>query len=301
MKIQNRIAWIAITTLALVLSGCVVPLSPVTQAPQAEPPAQESLAVVERPFEVTFTATEYTFAGPETIPAGWIRIHLVNEGQELHHAQLLKLPDDKGMDDLFQAMQADPTHPPHWVSFTGGPSAIIPGDGAAATVYLEPGQYLVICFLTDAEGVPHAAHGMAHPLTVTEAGGADTASPSADITMTLFDFNFALSGEITPGTHTFHVVNGGPQPHEVAVVQLAPGATAEAFLASVGPGAEGPPQGRPIGGLQVVDTGGEGYFSATFEAGSDYLLLCFHPDEESGAPHFALGMIQQFRVDEPGE
>lgn len=250
--------------------------------------------------EITFTATDYAFDGPASVPAGWTRIHLVNEGEELHHAQILKLPEDKTMDDLMAAMQADPTHPPEWLSFAGGPSAIIPGDSTATTVDLEPGQYVVICLLPDAEGVPHAAHGMVHPLTVTasETEIADTALPNADITLTMFDFNFALSQELTPGTHTFHVVNEGPQPHEVAVVQLAPEATAEDFLVSMEPGAEGPPAGRPIGGMQVIDSGTDGYFSAQFEAGSDYLLICFHPDPETGAPHFALGMMQVISVRE---
>lgn len=61
------------------------------------------------------------------------------------------------------------------------------------------------------------------------------------------------------------------------------------------PGAEGPPLGKPIGGLASVDAGAEGYFAANFSPGN-YALMCFHPDEQSGAPHIAHGMMQQFTV-----
>lgn len=295
MKTQHQWLVTLIAGLTLVLAGCVVPI-PMPQAPPAEQPSlEEAEASIN---EVTFTASEYAFAGPESIPTGWTRIQLENEGEEIHHAQLIKLPDDRSIDDFFAAMEAEPAHPPHWLSFSGGPSVVLPGNGTAVTMELEAGQYVVICFIPDENGIPHAAHGMVRPLTVTESEAAAASAPEADITMTLFDFNFALSALITPGTHTFHVVNDGPQPHEVVVIQLAPDTTTEAFLSSVEPGAEGPPLGRPIGGLQVIDSGDEGYFTADFEAGSDYLLLCFHPDEETGAPHLALGMIQRISVTE---
>ena len=294
MKTQHQWLVTLIAGLTLILASCVVPI-PVPQAPPADQPeVEEAEASIN---EIAFTASEYVFAGPERIPAGWTRIRLENEGEEIHHAQLIKLPDDRSLDDFFAAMEADPEHPPHWLSFSGGPSVVLPGDGTAVTMELEAGEYVVLCVIPDENGIPHAAHGMVRPLTVTEREAAAATAPEADITMTLFDFNFALSDQITPGTHTFHVVNDGPQPHEVAVVQLAPDTTPEEFLASVEPGA-GPPLGRPIGGLQVIDAGAEGYFTAEFQAGNDYMLLCFHPDEETGAPHIALGMMQVLSVTE---
>ena len=43
--------------------------------------------------QVSFTAVDYGFNGPESIPAGMTAMTLVNEGRELHHQQLLKLPE----------------------------------------------------------------------------------------------------------------------------------------------------------------------------------------------------------------
>lgn len=247
--------------------------------------------------EVSFTATDYAFDGPDTLTAGWNRISLQNEGGELHHGQLLRLPPDKSMEDLMAAMQENPDHPPAWLAYEGGPGVYVPGEGGAATVELEAGNYVLICVLPDAEGVPHVAHGMMKPVTVEEGDGASPEEPvTADVTMDLQDYSFTLSEEITAGSHTFRVKNSGSEPHEVAVVKLAPGATAQDFIAAFAPDAPpGPPPGRPIGGLQVIDPGGAGYFSTEFESGATYALICFHPNDE-GVPHLALGMVQEFVV-----
>lgn len=247
--------------------------------------------------EVTFKATDYAFDGPDTLIAGWNRITLQNEGGELHHGQLLRLPPDRTMEDLIAAMRENPDHPPQWLAYEGGPGVYVPGDGGAATVELEAGSYVLICVLPDAEGVPHVAHGMMKPVTVTEGDGSSPEQPvTADVTMELQDYSFTLSEEITAGSHTFRVENGGSEPHEVAVVKLAPGATAQDFIAAFAPDAPpGPPPGQPIGGLQVIDPGEAGYFSAEFESGVTYALICFHPNEE-GVPHLALGMVQEFVV-----
>lgn len=247
--------------------------------------------------EVTFIASDYAFQGPDTLPAGWNRITLENQGGELHHGQLLRLRADRTMADLIAAMQENPAHPPDWLSYEGGPGVYIPGESGSATVELEAGSYVLICVLPDAEGVPHAAHGMMKPVTVTSNDGSPAEEPAADVTMQLVDYSFTLFEEITAGSHTFRVENGGSEPHEVAVVQLAPGATAEDFMAAFAPDAPpGPPPGQPIGGLQVIDPGDSGYFTAEFESGQTYALICFHPVEGSGVPHAAMGMVQEFTV-----
>ena len=58
---------------------------------------------------------------PDTIPAGVVAFNLVNHGQEIHHAQLLKLEDGKTMDDLSAAMK-EHGPPPSWMKHVGGPN-----------------------------------------------------------------------------------------------------------------------------------------------------------------------------------
>ncbi|MDX1600588.1 MAG: hypothetical protein R3191_03630 [Anaerolineales bacterium] len=277
MSRRHTILFAALALAALILSACGA------AAPEIQ--------------EVSYTATEYSFEGPAEIEAGLTRIRLDNEGQELHHAQLIRLGEGMTMDDLGAAMQEGRV--PESISWQGGASVAVPGGGVSAVVDLEPGSYVLLCVIPDSEGTPHAQHGMVMPVQVTEDGAQQAEPPEADLTMTLRDFEFELSESVSAGEQTIHVVNEGPQPHEVAVVQLAPDASVEDFMAAIQPGSEseGPPPGMPVGGLQVIDSGDEGYFTTTFESGSRYALICFHPDQETGQPHAALGMVQTFTVE----
>jgi hypothetical protein len=275
--------------LVLLLAACQ-PVQPVAQGAEAAPI-----------HEITLIGTDHAFDGPDTVPAGWTRIRLENRGEDLHHAQLVKVPEDATMDDVMAAFQQimEQDVVPEGLAFAGGPGIVVPGASTEVIVKLGPGQYVFICGLPDAEGVPHAAHGMVHFLTVTEAETANTEAPDAlaDITLDMFDFNYAVSVPVTAGAHTIKVVNSGEQPHEMLLFQLALGATVPellAFLEAEVP--SGPPPGMPLGGMQVIEPGAEGYFHAEFVPGA-YVIVCFFPDEESGTPHVALGMVQQIVVE----
>src|SRR5256884_8800609 len=80
------------------------------------------------PSLVTITATDYAFGVPDTLPAGLTTFRLVNQGKELHHANLVRLGEGKTMVD-FQAGLAgamkNHTPPPTWMGFAGGPNAEI--------------------------------------------------------------------------------------------------------------------------------------------------------------------------------
>lgn len=244
---------------------------------------------------VQFVAHDHGYSGPDRIPAGITTIEIVNEGRDLHHAQLLKLAAGKTAEDFVSAMKADPTHWPNWVNFLGGPNGVVPGDRASATMRLDAGHYLVLCIIPDKNGVPHMMLGMEKPLTVVPVSAVTFVEPTADLTITQRDFHFDLSKPISAGTHTIHVTNEGTQPHEAIVVQLAPGASAKDFIAAFEPGAAGPPPGKPIGGVVGIDRGGRAFFTATFAAGR-YALICFFPDQGTGREHFAQGMISEFIV-----
>lgn len=254
-------------------------------------------AVQERPAggRVTLTAHDFGYTGPDRIPAGMTTIEVVNQGHDLHHAQLVRLAPGKTAADFNAAMKADPSHPPAWAHFVGGPNAVAPGDRATAILRLEAGQYLVLCLIPDHAGVPHVALGMEKSLTVTPAVAVASVDPSPDVTITTKDFQFQLSGPVTAGTRTIQMVNAGGQAHGTVVVKLDPGATVKDFLAAVEPGAAGPPPGRLLGGMVGLDRGARGYFTTTFDPGH-YALICFFPDAKTGMPHFANGMTLDFTV-----
>jgi hypothetical protein len=247
------------------------------------------------PSPVVFVAHDYGFSGPDRIPAGVTTMQIVNQGQDVHHIQLVKLLQGKTAGDFSAALKADPSRLPQWVKFMGGPNAVAPGSQSVATMNLVEGNYLLICIIPDKAGVPHMALGMQKALSVKGGKSALVSEPKAGTTITLRDFQFALSHPITPGLHTIGVMNHGTQPHEVVVVQLAPGASALDFVRAVEPGGSGPPPGKPIGGLVGMETGDHAFFTAQFEPGR-YGLICFFPDAATGQPHFARGMTTEFTV-----
>ena len=55
------------------------------------------------PPVVTLTAVDYAFTAPDTIVAGVTAFRLVNDGSQLHMAQLIKLEGGRSLDDFLVA------------------------------------------------------------------------------------------------------------------------------------------------------------------------------------------------------
>jgi hypothetical protein len=56
-----------------------------------------------------------------------------------------------------------------------------------------------------------------------------------------------------------------------------------------------PPPADPFAGIQAMGPGGTGWFSMDLTPGT-YVALCFVPDDETGQPHAAMGMVKFFNV-----
>ena len=245
---------------------------------------------------VVFVAHDYGFSGPERIPGGLTTVRIVNEGRDLHHIQFLKLLQGKSAADFRAAIAADPSRLPSWVQYAGGPNAHLPGSQASATVNLTEGDYVLMCWIPDKNGVPHVALGMQKALFVRGGKPTKVSGAKAPITITQIDYQFILSKRIESGLHTIEVINHGTQPHELVVVKLAPGATVQDAIASFEPGASGPPQGELVGGITGIERGERVHFTGEFETGR-YGLICFVPDAATGRPHFLHGMTTEFTVE----
>lgn len=245
------------------------------------------------PPEVVFTATDFAFSGPDSVAPGYTTLRMVNHGSQPHHMMLGQMPAGQTMAELQAAMRADPNGEPALV-WRGAASAVMPGDSTGMIGNLVPGRYVVMCFISDpADGVMHLAKGMMHEVVV--AGPANTASaPTADGEIRMHDFGYTIP-PLSAGTHTLHIVNDGPQTHELELIRLDEGATVEQFLAAFQPGAKGPPPGRSIGGPGALSKGLDNYWTVSLEPGS-YAVLCFVPDSADGQPHIMKGMVQSFSV-----
>jgi hypothetical protein len=268
-------------SVSILLSAAIVSVAPPTR--NFAPPV------------VTVHAKDFAFTAPKTIKSGTSTWRLVNDGKELHHLTVIRLDKGKTAKD-FMAFMKKPNGPPTWMTDVGGPNAAVPGGTTEATMTLEPGNYVLVCFIPSAgKPVLHVMKGMIGELTVLPEKS-DASPPVADATVRLDDYTFTISKPLTPGHHVVNVVNDAAQSHELVLVELAPGKTIAAFVDwAEKEMMKGPPPGRPVGGISGMAKGRSGSFPVDLKAGN-YGMICFVPDAKDGKPHWLHGMTKQFVV-----
>jgi hypothetical protein len=281
---MNRARTVA-SAAALILAGAAF------TAISDQPAPEGSLA---NPAEFTVTAREYSFDVPATVPAGYVKLRMVNRGREVHHIQLLKLAPGKTIADFQRALQAGGP-PPAWATALGGPGAADPRGEANATTYMPAGEYVLLCWVPAPDGRPHVVHGMIRPLTATARKRITGSGPRADVSIRLVDYGFDMKLPVRAGRRTFEVWTDAPQPHEVILVKLNPGVTAAQFLQAV-ESPTGPPPGSFIGGVSGLSPRERAYFTADLRPGT-YTLVCFVSDHKDGKPHVAHGMFREITVE----
>ena len=253
----------------------------------APPPAPPALQ------EVTFTATEFAFTGPDSIAPGVTAIHLVNRGTQNHNLILGHLADGKTMQDMMDFMKVDSLGDPPWLTWRGSASGLVPQGTNTTIADLPAGHYVAICYMPDpADGRPHVTKGMIKEFVVAGPRG-EAPAPAADVEVRASDYTFTVPA-LGTGAHTIHFINDGPTTHELQLIRLNDGATMQSFMASMAPGSTTPPAGVFLGGGGGLSRGGDNYWKVTLEPGR-YLLVCFVPDPD-GVPHAMKGMIQELTI-----
>jgi hypothetical protein len=282
-------------------------------ATPADPAAELGLAYPE----LQMVATDHAFEIVGQATAGLTLITLINNGAEPHHAQLMLLNEGQTFETVQAALGQSPDAIFGLGQFVGGPSSADPGGQAQVILDLAAGQYLALCFVAGDDGVPHLAKGMVQVFEVGAATGEVAEAPQAAVTVTMRDMSFDLPAQVEAGPQVWEIVNEGPQPHEIALLKLAPGLTPEAALAifagppaspeaehdmathepgeGTAPAVAGPPF-TSAGGMQGMATGLRGWAVLDLEPGT-YLAVCFIPDPATGQPHLALGMVGSFTVE----
>ncbi len=258
--------------------------------------AAATTAATGTPPVVHFTAADFAFQGPDTIASGMTTLVLHNDGPSLHHLMLVRLDSGKTVEDLKAAFVAlkGQDMPPAWAVPSGGVNPPMPGSDARATLMIEPGHYAIVCVVDVPDHVMHVDKGMIKGLTVVPSTTASAPAPKSDMTISMVDFAFKPSGPFTSGHHVIKVVNQGSQPHELVMVQLAPGKTMD-DLGKWGQTYQGPMPGTILGGAAPMSPGQVEYVPFDFTAG-DYAVLCFVVDPASHMPHLARGMVLTFKI-----
>ena len=289
MKPKTIVGLLAV--IACVLSGC-------SERDRVPSHPGRDLNVVE----VTVRGLE--FEAPDEIPSGWATFRLNNVSGMIHFAALQRLPEgialkdqqeqiapvfQKGMDLLnageFDAAMEKFGELPEWfgqIVFMSGPGLTSAGQTTETSVYLEPGTYLLECYVKT-NGVFHSynpspsAYGMVHELTVTEeASGAP--EPRATLTITLSsERGIEIDAEPTPGKHIVAVHFEDQQVHEnflghdVHLVRLENGTDIEELAIwmdwSQPTGLQTPAPAKFLGGTNEMPAGGTAYFTVDLEPG----------------------------------
>jgi len=278
------------------------------------------------PQVVDVIARGLTFVAPEEVPGGWLTFRLRNESGMVHFALIQRLPEGITVDDqqaqvapVFQrgmdlinegkpdaAMEAFGELPAWFgqVVLLGGPGLVGPGQTAASTVYLEPGNYLLECYIKT-NGIFHSynpdpdVRAMVHGFTVGEAA-ANAPAPEADLQMTISAAGgIELDGEPAAGRQTIAVhfrdqkAHENFQGHDVHLARLDDDTDLtrlEAWMDWSQPdGFQTPAPVIFLGGLNEMPAGQTGYLHVDLEPGR-YAWVA----EVPGA--LAKGMLQVFTV-----
>ena len=214
-----------------------------------------------------------------------------------HQAQIARLQDGKSVKDFGAAigMGNVPAALGMLVGFYGGPNVV--ATGAVQTTYqnLEAGQYILLCFVADPGGPPHFVMGMFAGFEVVGPTAGLAAPRNVTATVQAAD----EKKYVIPAALRSHSVirfenNASKDVHEFTIGQLLPGKTIDQVSTWAG-NHQGPPPFMPKGGNGALNPGEAGWFKLSLPRGN-YVAFCLVPDDTSGTPHAADGMVSAFTV-----
>ena len=252
---------------------------------------------------VKITSTGMNFHAPDEIPSGWNTFSYMNKTNEPHFFILVKIPEDKTLEEYHEEVTVPfnqwletwragaPAQDPGialWfftdATNTGGSGLIDAGKTAITSVNLEPGNYIIECYVKMPNGDFHSVVGMLDQITVTE-DVSKVIEPKSDVSISINGGGMALEGNIErPGLHTFAVDFEPGSAADVHLVRIEdPSADRDnlndwMYWANIiGYEKEGLMTPAPagfsfLGGSQELAQGGRTYFQAVLKPGT-YALI----------------------------
>jgi hypothetical protein len=267
---------------------------------------------------VELTVEDYSFLGPPRLRSGWTTFRMTNKGEQTHFMLLYRLPEGRSFDDyaaeISQPFQAEFDRYysgevsrdemleqigavlPEWfgsLEGMGGVGLTAPGRTAQATVLLEPGDYVMECYVISPEGKFHGSLGMLRPLIV-DAESTGMEAPEADIRITLSNYEMSVEGEATAGEHivAVHATEDaeGIIGHDVHLARLDPDTSVEDLVAWMNwmEALRPPVPAEFLGGAEHLGAGRTSFLAVTLEPGR-YVWI-----SEGFA---SSGMVQEFIVE----
>jgi len=247
----------------------------------------------------------------DTIPSGWNTFHYINKSNETHFFLFDKYPEGKSIQDLEEEIapifqkgmdlitegKAEQGFEefgklPEWffqVVFTGGSGLISPKLSSLTTVKLDPGYYILECYVKMPDGKFHSSMGMTKAMVVSEKPSANKA-PKATVAIIISSTEgIVFNDSIAKGSQTFSVYFKDQIAHEnfvghdinlVKLKEYADLEVLEKWINWADPkGLISPaPEGFTfLGGVNDMPAGSTGYFTALLEPGN-YALISEVPN-----------------------
>jgi hypothetical protein len=278
--------------------AAILAVAALTTCAPAEDDSQESADAEV----VQFTARDYAFRGlPDTLPSGWTTFRMENAGQEVHFVVFDRLPDGRtaegfvrevaapfdsvwyrlrdGEIDKQEALAQLGEQLPEWygsVRRWGGTGLVAPGGTAQTTIDLEPGTYVLECYVKSPAGEFHVSVGMWHELTVT-GDSTGRAAPEAEFEMTVSGDGIEAPDTVAAGRHTFEARFGerpaGSLGGDANLVRVDGDVSLEEEVVpwmdwTNVDGLGAPAPAEFLGGTQEMRAGRTSYFTVDLEPGS---------------------------------
>lgn len=280
---------------------------------------------VQKDNVIQIVTENMDFQMPDTIPSGWNTFRYKNlsplthfflvdkypHGKTIKDVRTLVIPVfDSGMKLINEGKSeegfAEFGKLPEWFSevvFVGGSGLISPGNIGETMIKLDPGYYMVECYVKMNNGVFHSSMGMIRELIVSDKVSENT-ELTTDIRINISSTEgIVINDSIHRGLQTFavfykdQIVHENFVGHDINLVRLSGNADLEALdnwmnwtdpKGLIDPAPEGV---TFLGGVNDMPTGSTGYFTVTLEPGN-YVLISEVPNPSSK------NMLKTFTVSE---
>lgn len=292
-------------------------------AENTDPELNAAELKTEESKSIKIVTNSMEFITKDEYPPGWNTFKYENNSNETHFVLFEKYPEGKGVEDgerevapVYQeAMDlinegkveegfAAFAKLPEWykkVEFLGGTGLISPKSTAQSSFFLEPGTYIIECYVKMPNGSFHVNQGMVKEINVPQ-GAPQKLDATADHTIAIgIDKGISIDGPVRAGEKTFKVNYGKQKLHEsnlmhdVHLVWMEAGSDINVLNkwmnVATPEGLQTPaPAGfKFLGGVQEMPTGSTGYFTADLKPGN-YVLISEIPDPKGK------GLIKEFTV-----
>jgi len=288
---------------------------------------KNSIKEIKKEDVIEITTNVMDFQSVDTISSGWTTFKYINNSNEPHFFLLEKYPANKSIDDgrieVFPVFQngmdlinegkleealKEFGNLPEWYSeiiFSGGSGLVSPKESAITTLKMQPGYYVMECYVKMDNGKFHSVMGMSKSIVVTNTKSGNS-EPSENFSISISSSNGITYDETKlplKGARSFSVnfvdqiVHENFVGHDINLVKYEDGIDLRVlekwmnWADSKGLISPAPEGITFLGGVNDMPAGSIGYFQVNLEPGN-YALISEVPNTISK------NMLKTFKITE---